>query len=110
VAELAKINICEIFGVVRFSTFATKSASSGLMRRNKIRPIRHLAAAAEHRMRYHRIDRDRGFESRRQACRCLVERGFLGGEAEPSRALSARLTIIARRTVTCCHTTNAGSC
>src|ERR1700757_4173695 len=36
--------------------------------------------------------------------------GFLGGEAEPSRAVSARLTVIARRTVTCCQTTNAGSC
>src|SRR5713101_5225538 len=55
-----------------------KSANSGLMHRNKIRPIRHLVAAAEHRMRYHRIDRDRGFESRRQACRRLVERRFLG--------------------------------
>ena len=76
----------------------------------QIRPIRHLVAAAEHRMRYHRIDRDRGFESRRQACRRLVERRFLGGEAEPSRAVSARLTVIARRTVTCCQTTNAGSC
>ena len=32
------------------------------MHRNKIRPIRHLVAAAEHRMRYHRIDRDRGFD------------------------------------------------
>ena len=85
-------------------------ANSGLMHRNKIRPIRHPVAAAEHRMRYARIDRDRGFESRRQACRCLVERRFLGGEAEPSRAVSARLTVIARRTVTCCHTTNAGSC
>ena len=39
-----------------------------------------------------------------------VERRFLGGEAEPSRAVSARLTVIARRTVTCCQTTNAGSC
>jgi hypothetical protein len=85
-------------------------ANSGLMHRNKIRPIRHLVAAAEHRMRYHRIDRDRGFESRRQACRRLVERRFLGGEAEPSRAVSARLTVIARRTVTCYQTTNAGSC
>src|SRR5258707_15749553 len=47
---------------------------------------------------------------RRQACRCLIERRFLGGEAEPGRAISARLTVIARRTVTCCHTTNAGSC
>ncbi len=37
-------------------------------------------------MRYHRIDRNRGFESRRQACRRLVERRFQGGEAEPSRA------------------------
>jgi PPOX class probable F420-dependent enzyme len=36
------------------------------------------AAAAEHRMRYHRIDRDRGFESRRPACRRLVERRFPG--------------------------------
>ena len=35
---------------------------------------------------------------------------FLGGEAEPSRAVSARLTVIARRTVTCYQTTNAGSC
>jgi hypothetical protein len=35
---------------------------------------------------------------------------FLGGEAEPSRAVSAQLTVIARRTVTCCQTTNAGSC
>src|SRR3981189_1346908 len=85
-------------------------ANSGLMHRNKISPIRHLVAAAEHRMRYHRIDRNRGFESRRQACRCLVERRFLGGEAEPSRAVSARLTVIARRTVTCCPTTNKGSC
>lgn len=42
----------------------------------------------------------RSFESRRQACRRLVERGFLGGEAEPSRVVSARLTVIARRTVT----------
>ncbi|MDQ1471268.1 MAG: hypothetical protein QOJ99_2748, partial [Bryobacterales bacterium] len=49
------------------------------MHRNKVRPNRHLVAAAEHRMRYLRIDRDRGFESRRQACRCLVERRFLGG-------------------------------
>jgi PPOX class probable F420-dependent enzyme len=65
------------------------------MHRNKIRPICHLVAAAEHRMCYHRIDRDRGFESRRQACRCLVEHRFLGGEAEPSRAVSARLTVIA---------------
>jgi hypothetical protein len=40
----------------------------------------------------------------------LVERRFLGGEAEPSRAVSARLTVIARRIVTCCQTTNAGSC
>ena len=39
-----------------------------------------------------------------------VERRFLAGEAEPSRAVSARLTVIARRTVTCCQTTNAGSC
>jgi hypothetical protein len=31
------------------------------MYRNKIRPIRHLVAAAEHRMRDHRIDRNRGF-------------------------------------------------
>src|SRR5260221_13130888 len=46
----------------------------------------------------------------RQACRRLVERRFLGGEAEPSRAVSARLILIARRTVTCCHTTNADSC
>jgi hypothetical protein len=38
------------------------------------------------------------------------DRRFLGGEAEPSRAVSARLTVIARRTVTCCQTTNAGSC
>jgi hypothetical protein len=76
----------------------------------QIRPIRHLVAAAEHRMRYHRIDRGRGFESRRQACRRLVERRFLSGEAEPSRAVSARLTVIARRIVTCCQTTNAGSC
>src|SRR6478609_977557 len=75
------------------NTFAAKSTNSGLMHRNKIRPIRHLVAAAEHRMRYHRIDRDRGFESRRQACRRLVERGFLAGEAEPSRAVSARLTV-----------------
>ena len=59
------------------------------MQRDKIRPIRHLVAAAEHRMRYHRIDRDRGFESHRQACRRLVERRFLAGEAEPSRAVSA---------------------
>jgi PPOX class probable F420-dependent enzyme len=43
-------------------------------------------------MPYHRIDRYRGFESRRQACRRLVERRFLGGEAEESRAVSARLT------------------
>jgi hypothetical protein len=28
----------------------------------QIRPIRHLVAAAEHRMRYHRIGRDRGFD------------------------------------------------
>jgi hypothetical protein len=89
---------------------ARLSGNSGLMHRNKIRPIRHLVAAAEHRMRYHRIDRDRGFESRRQACRRLVERKFLAGEAEPGRAVSARLTVIAWRTVTCCHTTNAGSC
>jgi hypothetical protein len=86
------------------------SGNFGLMHRNKIRPIRHLVTAAEHRMRYHRIDRDRGFESHRQACRRLVERRFLAGEAEPSRAVSARLTVIARRTVTCCHTTNVGSC
>ena len=69
-----------------------------------------LRAPPPHRMRYHRIDRDRGFESRRQACRHLVERRFLGGEAEPSRAVSARLTVIAQRTVTCCQTTNAPSC
>jgi hypothetical protein len=61
-------------------------------------------------MPYHRIDCDRGFELRRQACRRLVERRFLGGEGEPSRAVSARLAIITRRTVTCCQTTNAGSC
>jgi len=30
----------------------------------QIRPIRHLVAAAEQRMRYHRIDRDRGFAGR----------------------------------------------
>jgi hypothetical protein len=48
------------------------------------------------------IDRDRCFESRRQACRRLFERRFLGGETEPSRAVSARLTGNARRTVTCC--------
>ena len=89
---------------------ARLSGNSGLMHRNKIRPIRHLVAAAEHRMRYHRIDRDRGFESRRQACRRLVERKFLAGEAGPGRAVSARLTVIARRTVTCFYTTNAGSC
>jgi hypothetical protein len=47
---------------------ARLSGNSGLMHRNKIRPIRHLVVAAKHRMRYHRIDRDRGFESRRQAC------------------------------------------
>jgi hypothetical protein len=47
------------------------------MHRNK--SIRHLVAAAEDRMRYHWIDRDRGFESRRQPCRYLVERRFLGG-------------------------------
>jgi hypothetical protein len=58
------------------------------MHRNKIRPIRHLVVAAEHRMRYHRIDRDRGFESRRQACRRLVERGFL--LAKPSQAVQYR--------------------
>jgi hypothetical protein len=62
----------------------------------KIRPIRHPVVAAEHRMLYHRIDRDRGFESRRQAGRRLVERRFLVGEAEPSRVVSARLTVIAR--------------
>ena len=61
-------------------------------------------------MLYHRIDRDRGFESRRQAGRRLVERRFLVGEAEPSRVVSARLTVIARRTLTCCQTTNTGSC
>jgi len=76
----------------------------------QIRPIRHLVAAAEHRMRYPRIDPHRGFESRRHACRRLVERRFLGGEAEPSRVASPLLTVIARRTVTCCQTTNAGSC
>ena len=88
---------------VRLGQFRTRAPQ-------QIRPIRHLVAAAEHRMRYHRIDRDRGFESRRQACRRLIERRFLGGEAEPSRAVSARLTVIAGRTVTCCQTTNAGSC
>jgi hypothetical protein len=36
------------------------NANSGLMHRNKIRPNRHLVAAAEHRMRYLRIDRDCG--------------------------------------------------
>ena len=45
-----------------------------------------------------------------------VERRFPGGETEPSRVESALLvvsalsTVIARRTVTCCQTTNAGSC
>jgi|SRR6185437_3901550 hypothetical protein len=67
---------------------ARLSGFSGLMHRNKIRPIRHLVVAAEHRMRYHRIDRDRGFESRRQACRRLVERGFLA--AKPSQAVQYR--------------------
>jgi hypothetical protein len=32
-----KINFCEIFGVVQFSTFATKSAIIGLMHRNNRR-------------------------------------------------------------------------
>ena len=58
------------------------------MHRNKIRPIRHLVVAAEHRMRYHRIDRDRGFESRRQACRRLVERRML--VVKPSQAVQYR--------------------
>jgi hypothetical protein len=40
----------------------------------------------------------------------LVERRFLDGEAEPSRVVSALLTVIARRAVTCCQTTNSGSC
>jgi hypothetical protein len=80
----------------------------GIMQRNKF--VLFATSLPRHRMRYHRIDRDRGFESRRQACRRLVERRFLGGEAEPSRAVSARLTVIARRIVTCCQTTNAGSC
>jgi hypothetical protein len=47
--------------------FHTAWVNSGLMRRNKIRLIRDLVAAAEYRMRCHRIDRDRGFDSRRQA-------------------------------------------
>src|SRR6476646_7644910 len=67
------------------NTFATKSTNSGPMHRNKIRPIRHLVAAAEHRMRYHRIDRYRGFESRRQACRCVGRTQIPGwrGRAKP---------------------------
>ena len=40
----------------------------------------------------------------------VVRSRFLVGKAEPIRALSARLTVIARRTVTCCQTTNADSC
>ena len=45
-----------------------------------------------------------------------VERRFLGGEAEPSRVVSGAIGSIGaidshpRRTVTCCQTTNAGSC
>jgi bisphosphoglycerate-independent phosphoglycerate mutase (AlkP superfamily) len=54
----------------------------------QIRPIRHLVAAAEHRMRYHRIDRDRGFESRRQACRRLVNAD--SWVAKPSQAVQYR--------------------
>src|SRR6185437_1191095 len=46
----------------------------------------------------------------RRACRLPVERRFPGGEAEPGRTVSARSKVIARRTVTCCQTTNAGSC
>jgi hypothetical protein len=39
-------------------------------------------------MRYHRIDRDRGFEACQQACRRLVERRFL--VAKPSQAVQYR--------------------
>ena len=39
-----------------------------------------------------------------------VERRLLAGEAEPGRAVSPRLKVVARRTVTCCQTTNADSC
>jgi hypothetical protein len=74
--------------IARLTLQAPLSANSGLMHRNKIRPIRHLVAAAEHRMRYHRIDRDRSFESRGQDCRCLVERRFL--VAKPSQAVQYR--------------------
>ena len=50
--------------------------------------IRHLDAAAEHRMPYHRIDRDGGFESRRQACRRLVDAN--SWVAKPSQAVQYR--------------------
>jgi hypothetical protein len=85
----------------------------GQFRTRALQQIRPIPATSLPRLswkRYHRIDRDRGFDKRRQACRRLVERRFLGGEVEPSRAVSARLTVIAQRTITCCQTTNAGSC
>ena len=40
----------------------------------------------------------------------LAERGFLGGEAGPIRAVIGAIDAIAGRTVTCCQTTNTGSC
>jgi len=45
-------------------------------------------AAAKHRMRHHRIDRDRGFESRRQACRCWSNAD--SWVAKPSQAVQYR--------------------
>ena len=76
----------------------------------QIRPIRHSLPRLSIGCAIPGFDPHRGFESRRHACRRLVERRFLGGEAEPSRVVSPLLTVIARRTVTCCQTTNAGSC
>jgi hypothetical protein len=55
------------------------------------------------------IEGDRSFESRRQAS-TFGRTPIPGGEAAPSRAVSARLTVIARRIVTCYQTTSAGSC
>jgi hypothetical protein len=56
------------------------------MHRNKIRPVRHLVAAAQHRIRYHRIEPDRGFESRRRAGRRLADSWV----AKPSQAVQYR--------------------
>jgi len=41
------INVCEISGVVRFSTFATLSAKSGLVRRSKLSDYPISSSASE---------------------------------------------------------------